>query len=279
MKRRITISLLLFLMAVLLLSTSCDIFKTPVSNENPDDNPLDPDNPNYEAPLAAIVEGPEDGSTITTDVATFRWSGNNDDCQFSYRLNNESWSSWSLNTSVTLDYLDEVSHLFQVIAKYPTDSVQHIPSEGSFTVDAIEGPALWLCHKKVETTVNDLFSVKVMLDDVTDLAMMSIVLNFDPTYLQIQEHEILKNGVLLIGKDLIQVDQIDNNEGQLTVYLALVSEAQEAINGSGPVINVAFETQSRGSSEIRFDEKCYLREYDNAEISINTRSGSQVRIE
>jgi len=265
-------------MAVLLMATNCDIFKTPVSHENPDDNPLDPDNPNYESPMATIVEAPVGGRTISTDVATFHWSGNNDDCQFSYRLNSESWSSWSLNTSVILDYLDEMSHLFQVIAKYPTDSVQHIPSEVSFTVDAIDGPALWLYHKKVETTVNDTFSVKVMLDEVTDLAMMSIVLDFDPAYLQIQDYDILENEVLLIGKDLIKVDQLENTEGRLTIYLALVSETQEAISGSGPIINIVFKSRSRGSTEILFDEKCYLREFDNSEIPINIKVSSIVTI-
>ncbi|MFH2140989.1 MAG: cohesin domain-containing protein, partial [Bacteroidota bacterium] len=167
---------------------------------------------------------------------------------------------------------------FQVIAKYPTDSVQHIPSEVSFTVDAIEGPALWLYHKKIETTVNDTFSIKVMIDEVTDLAMMSIELGFDPTYLQVQEYELIENGALLIGKDLIQVDQVDNDEGQLTIYLALVSDAQEAINGSGPIINVFFNAQSSGSTEIRFDEKCYLREFDNSEIPINIKVSSLVTI-
>lgn len=278
MKRRITNFMLLLLMFIALTTISCDVFKTPLSNENPDDNPLDPDNPDYEPPLATIIEGPSDESTITTDVVTFRWTGNNNDCLFSYRLNNSTWSDWSTDTVVTLDYLDEVEHVFQVMAKYPTDSIQHIPDERSFTVDAIKGPALWLYHKKVETTVNDTFSVKVMVDEVTDLAMMSIVLNFDPTYLQIQEYSVLENSTLLDGKDLIQVDQYDNNTGQLELYLALASNSQQSINDSGAIIHLVLQSIKSGITDIQYSSGCDFRKYDNSQIQIISISNSSIFI-
>ena len=251
---------------------------TQVDDVNPDDNPLDPDNPDYESPLAIISEGPANGSTINDDFTTFKWYGNNNQCEFSYRLNNNDWSPWSTDTVTTLDYLDEINHVFQVKAKYSSDSVQHVPSTVTFTVDAIEGPALWLYHKKVETSVNDTFSIYVMAEEVTELAIMSVVLNFDPAYLQIQEYEICENDSILNGSEFFKVNKCDNTNGQLTVYLALESSEQGSLNGSGPIIRVVFKAVQRGTTNITFDDGCYFRKANNNPIEIISKVSSLIEI-
>jgi len=257
---------------------SCDVLTTQVEDVNPDDNPIDPDNPEYEPPLATISEGPANGSTINDDFTTFKWYGNNNQCEFSYRLNNNDWSPWSTDTVTTLDYLDEINHAFQVKAKYSTDSVQHVPSTVTFTVDAIEGPALWLYHKKVETSVNDIFSIYVMAEEVTELAMMSIILNFDPAYLQIQEYEICEDDSILNGHQVIRTDKFDLVDGIMTVYLALISSEQESLNGSGPIIRVNFKAMHQGTSNISFDNGCYLRKANNNPIKIISKVSSLIEI-
>lgn len=276
--KTITFLIFILLIPLSLLIISCDVLTTQIDDVNPDDNPLDPDNPDYEAPLATIVESPDDGSTINTDIVTFRWSGNNDDCQFSYRLNNDSWSPWSTDTSITLDYLDEIHYSFQVKAKYSTDSVQYIPSTVSFTVDAIEGPALWLYHKKVETSVNDIFSIYVMAEEVSDLAMMSVILNYDPAFLQVQNYEICEDDSILNGSEVIQVNKCDNTNGQLTVYLALESTEQENLNGSGQIIRAVFKAVQRGTTTIIFDDGCYFRKANNDPIEIISKVSSLIEI-
>ena len=277
---RKTITFLIFtlLIPLSLFIMSCDVLTTQVDDVNPDDNPLDPDNPDYESPLAIISEGPANGSTINDDFTTFKWYGNNNQCEFSYRLNNNDWSPWSSDSSVTLDYLDEINHVFQVKAKYSSDSVQHVPSTVTFTVDAIEGPALWLYHKKVETSVNDTFSIYVMAEEVTELAIMSVVLNFDPAYLQIQEYEICENDSILNGSEFFKVNKCDNTNGQLTVYLALESSEQGSLNGSGPIIRVYFKAMQQGTSNISFDDGCYFRKANNNPIEIISKVSSLIEI-
>ncbi len=277
---RKTITLLIFILLIplSLLIMSCDVLTTQVEDVNPDDNPIDPDNPDYEAPLATIVESPDDGSTINTDIFTFRWSGNNDDCQFSYRLNNDSWSPWSTDTSITLDYMDEIHYSFQVKAKYSTDSVQHVPSTVTFTVDAIEGPALWLYHKKVETSVNDIFSIYVMAEEVTELAMMSVILNFDPAFLQVQNYEICEDDSILNGHQIIRTDKFDFVNGILTIYLALISSEQESLSGCGPIVRVNFKAMQQGTSNIFFDNGCYFRKANNDPIEIISKVSSLIEI-
>ncbi len=277
---RKTITFLIFtlLIPLSLFIMSCDVLTTQVDDVNPDDNPLDPDNPDYESPLATISEGPANGSTINDDFTTFKWYGNNNQCEFSYRLNNNDWSPWSTDTVTTLDYLDEINHVFQVKAKYSSDSVQHVPSTVTFTVDAIEGPALWLYHKKVETSVNSIFSIYIMAEEVTELAMMSVVLNFDPAYLQIQGYEVCEDDSILNGHQVIRTDKFDFVNGIMTVYLALISSEQESLNGSGPIIRVYFKAIQQGTSNISFDDGCYFRKANNNLIEIISKVSSLIEI-
>jgi hypothetical protein len=272
------ICLILFSMIIIMLN-SCDVFKTPVSNENPDDNPLDPTNPDYQPPLATITQGPADGSTINNDYVTFSWSGNSPECQFSYTLDDAEPSAWSSGKTVTFDYLDEGDHSFQVKARYSVDDVQEDPSTVSFMVDAIAGPALWICHKKTTTSVSSDFAVDVIVEEVTDLSMASVVVNFAPAYLQIRAYEVLEDESILSGKQLIKVNSHDDETGKLTVYLALVDGSNAVLSGTGSIIRVHFLSLKRGTTEIGFGEDCYFRKSDNSAIPIVYKAISLVEIE
>jgi len=264
---------------IVILLSSCDVFKTPVSNENPDDNPFDPTNPDYQPPLATITQGPADGSTINNDYVTFSWSGNSLECQFSYTLDDAQPSAWSSGKTVTFDYLDEGDHSFQVKARYSVDDVQENPSMVAFTVDAIAGPALWICHKKTTTSINTDFSVDVVVEEVAELSMASVVVNFDPVYLQIRAYEVLEDGSILSGKQLIKVDSRDDDIGNLTVYLALVGESNSGISGTGSIIRIIFLSRKRGTTQIEFGDNCYFRKSDNSAIPIVNKAKSLIEIE
>jgi len=263
---------------IVILLSSCDVFKTPVGDENPDDNPFDPNNPDYQPPLATITQGPSDGSIIGNDFVTFSWTGNNLECQFSYTLDEAEPSAWGSGKTVTFNYLDEGDHSFQVKARYSADDVQENPSSVAFTVNAITGPALWIYHKKTTTSINSDFAVDVVVEEVTDLSMASVEVNFDPTYLQIRAYEVLEDGSILSGKQLIKVDSHDDNVGKLTVYLALVGESDSGISGTGSIIRVHFLSRKRGTTEVEFGDDCYFRKSDNSTIPIVNKAKSLVEI-
>jgi hypothetical protein len=264
---------------IIIMLGSCDVFKIPISSENPNDNPFDPTNPDYQPPLATITLGPADGSTINNDHVTFSWTGNNPECQFFYSLDNAQPSVWSSVKTVTFNYLDEGDHSFQLKARYSIDDVQENPSTVTFTVDAIAGPALWICHKKTSTSVNSNFSVNVIVEDVSDLSMASIILNFNPAYLSIQDYEVLESSSILAGKQVIKVDGYDNVSGKLIVYLALVDGSNAALSGTGSIIRVSFLSLKRGTTEIRFGDDCYFRKSNNSAIPIVNKAKSLVEIE
>ncbi len=263
---------------VVIILDSCDVFKTPVNSENPNDNPFDPTNPDYQPPLATITQGPANGSVINNDYVTFSWTGNSSECQFSYALDNAEPSVWSSGKTVTFNYLDDGDHSFQVKARYSVDDVQESPSEITFNVNAIEGPALWIYHKKTITTINQNFSVDVVVEEVADLSMISVVLNFDPVYLSVQDYEVLESSSMLAGKELIKVDSYDNISGKLTVYLALVDGSNTVLSGTGSIIRVSFLSLKRGTTEVEFCDDCYFRKSDNSAITIMNKVKSLVEI-
>ena len=93
-----------------------------------------------------------DGSTLFTNSLTLSWEGNEFASDFSYRLEpldyakivgiDTAWSEWSIDTSVTLTYLDEGSYNFYVKSRFNIDSEEAVPDSVFFLVDAVMGPAL-----------------------------------------------------------------------------------------------------------------------------------------
>lgn len=76
----------------------------------------------FSAPTVNIISGPAEGSTINTDIATFTYSASDDstptsDLVYAYQLDNNPWSTYSSQTSVTFNELSDSSHAFKVKAR------------------------------------------------------------------------------------------------------------------------------------------------------------------
>jgi hypothetical protein len=82
------------------------------------DNPIIPDDPNFELPQTTITSGPSEEAVVDTHTVTFMWIGNQEGMDFTYRLYEGDWSAWSSDTSVTYAYLDEGDYLFEVKGRY-----------------------------------------------------------------------------------------------------------------------------------------------------------------
>ena len=70
------------------------------------DNPVDPDNPDFEIPETVILSGPQEGETVDASSVTFSWEGNEQAVEYAYQLNEGGWSQWTKEPSITLNYLD-----------------------------------------------------------------------------------------------------------------------------------------------------------------------------
>ena len=107
--------------------------------------------PNSGTPKVDIHDVPN-GSILSTNSLTLSWEGNEFASGFSYRLEpldyytivgiDTAWSEWSIDTSVTLTYLNEGNYNFYVKSRFNLDIEEDIPGKISFTIDAVTGPAL-----------------------------------------------------------------------------------------------------------------------------------------
>lgn len=85
-------------------------------------------------PETTVSLDEQDGSTVLLS-----WTGEDDrwdDLVFSYRLDDGSWSSWSLDTSVTLEEVLPGDHSFEVKARDKWWNEDPIPASVEFSVEA-----------------------------------------------------------------------------------------------------------------------------------------------
>ena len=166
----------LILFAVLLL------FACEPGEEFTPENPLDPENPDYIPPEVTILS-PTEGDVIEASSVTFSWMGNETDMLYRYSVDSV-WSDWDLSETITIDYIDEGFHGFAVQSSYITGDTSTIESI-SFTVDAVEGPALMFYPRRQVTSQGSSVQFQVLAEEVYNVAGAEFTILFDPTELQI----------------------------------------------------------------------------------------------
>jgi Tol biopolymer transport system component len=101
--------------------------------------------PDSVLPDTTITFGPC-GLTISTDSTTICWTGDDNETlpqalQYSWRLDAQSWTSFSPQTCANLAGLSQGAHVFQVKAKDLAGNADASPAECQFTVD-LSGPSV-----------------------------------------------------------------------------------------------------------------------------------------
>lgn len=117
--------------------------------------------------------------------------------------------------------------------------------------------------EKVSVKVNDVFSVQVCIENVTDMFGWQVSLYFDPIVLECVDvcmpfDHVLSYGVT-VGGALVRYNateftdplyRINNDEGRVLVGNCLLGSNQSTFNGSGPLCQVDFKAISTGLSDI-----------------------------
>ena len=268
MARSIIKITLLTTLALVLGSFGCS--KLPSEPEF--DNPIIPDDPNYVPPQTTITSGPAEGTTVVDNhTVTFTWAGNQDSMTFAHRLNEGTWTDWSYDTTVTLAYLDEGNHLFEVKGQYASGIKDDTPDSRNYTINAIHGPALWLAPRYQEVASGDSFSVEVMLEEVENVFAVKAVLEFDPATLQVTNVEVYEDGRSLLednGGTVIPFSKYDNAAGSATIEVATAKGNPPGVDNTGAIARVDFTAVGTGSSLISFATASTLRDPDNIDITI-----------
>lgn len=231
------------------------------------DNPLDPDNPDYEAPLVTIISGPTEGEIINSSEAAFGWEGNAEGMQFRFRRDGQSWSDWGNATAAVLYYLDEGAHTFALQGKYISEDTSAI-ARVTFIVDAVTGPALMFYPRAQAGSQGSTVPFMIMAEEVSNLAAAEFTITFDPTELQIVD--ITEGTFFGQNGETIFISAVDNTQGSATVSAGLWGGSTPSVAGSGGLAVFLVQIIKQGSFTIGFDGTEVLKTPENTEILVLT---------
>lgn len=243
------------------------------------DNPLDPDNPEYETPETTILGGPSEGEIVDESTVTFSWEGNEQAVVYSTNLNNLGWSNWTSNTDITFDYLDEGGYTFQVKCKYSTGDEDESPAEINFTVDAIQGQSLRIYPLLIETTVNQTQTVSVFMEEVENVMTTEFDITYDPLLVTLQnvtEGELITD----FAGESVMIYEIIENDGynSIQMNLGVALGDNPGLTGTGSVVDIEFLPVSIGSFNIEVNDLAF-RDYNNLEIPVNQIVNGRFEVE
>lgn len=235
---RKTILLLAFMLA-------CTMPEEPVF-----DNPLDPESPDYVGPETSITFGPNEGEVRKNDTVTFSWSGNKGVVEYSYRLTGPgslwgNWSAWSTDKSKTFSLLNEGEFAFEVKGRYSSETVDESPAKRSFTIDDIQGPALWLYPRQQKVLPTQEFDLVLIAEDVVDLMALYAQVSFNTNVFTLQSYTVLSSteGGLLYKNDgsIINLSDPVSQIGYMKFNLAVAGGDPVGVSGTGRVLKLRFK--------------------------------------
>lgn len=229
------------------------------------ENPFDPDNPDYVDPETTLVSSINDGDLINTSSIVMNWDGNDLSIEYSYKFDDNNWSDWTENTSVEINYIDEGEHQFSVKSRYENQIEDQSPAELSFTVDAVQGPALRIYPLYSEIQSGQSSSVEIYLEEVDHVRGIEIELNYDPTVVSFQgynEDDLLNqfNGEVVVINE--------NQSGSVSITLATIFGDSNGLSGTGSILELSLLGLSPGSTFFEFSSIVFKDSLNNS-ITVN----------
>ena len=149
------------------------------------DNPIDPNNPDYELPSVKILDLTE-GQIVTSDKVDIYLQGNDNVSQYAFQVNsddpfvdmNGSWSVWSTSEIISLEFLNEYSYELAVKSRYPTDRESNI-ERVNFTVDAVQPGSLLLYPKQLTTNIFEKLKIQLFAHQLPNVSALDFQVQFD----------------------------------------------------------------------------------------------------
>lgn len=223
--------------SLVLLLFSCDKIQ---------ENPLDPENPDYTPPETFITMEALEGAVLDTSTVTITWSGNDLTVEYAYSLNGD-WSGWSSVTSVTLNYLDEGDYTFSVKGRYASEVEDESPATVNFSVDMVQGPALRVYTLLTEMNVGSTQNISIYAEDVEELVIIRFQVQYDAGLLSLSPQAVTKGKLLTgIAEMVFIVEEIST--GLLEVNVGIPSNS--GVTGTGSLVILPFTSKSAGSTAI-----------------------------
>ena len=234
-----------------------------LSCEEIDYNPLDSVNPDYIPPETTITSD-INATTLDTSAVTITFAGNDEVTEYSYSADSSSWSSWASTTSVLIDYLDEGQHYFSVKGRYASGEEDESPAAVSFTVDAIQGPALIFSPRRHIISVDSTVTCHIMAEEVDSLMSATITLTYDPASLEIVS---VSQGDMFTGTgESVFIDE--DGSGTITIHTMFMGGDTPYVSGTGSLAVIVVKALVLGSHTLSLDGTQVFKTHTNRSITI-----------
>ena len=239
------------------------------------DNPLDEEGGDYIAPIIGLLDI-VDGDILYSEVIEFTWEGNELVTEFRYKYDSFDWTDWSENTSATLSYLDEGDHQLAVQSRYLNGDTSDVASV-SFVVDAVAGPALMFYPRRHFATQAETVTFKILAEEVTDLMMTEIHLEYDPAMLEIMS--ISQGSFFQNGQNSIFLYEINTEAGAVQINTTLLDGDNPAVSGTGDLAEIQVKLLQAGSATLSFNGSDAFIGPENNDITILEKINGLVLVE
>ena len=240
-------------------------------------NPNDTTSTAYIPPQTVFVSVPITGNVITTSSVRASWRGSKDVQSFSYKLDNFEWTSFSTDTFLVIEDLDEGNHLFSVRSKHANGTIEASPKIARFVVDAVKGPAVMFGPRKKEVTVGQDFTYSINVEEVQNILGMKATLLYDRQLVTISSIDIGSFASTNNVKPAL-FESIDNVNGDARIDLLFSGGApKKGIAGSGQVITLNCKANVKGTAYFIFNQdSTWYRDTTNTTVFLNGFIGGKV---
>jgi len=249
---------LTYLVFIILLFLSCED-TVPLR-----DNPLDEDGGEYIPPTISLMDI-SDGDTLYSESIEFIWEGNELVAEFRYKLDSFVWTDWNESTSAILSYLDEGDHQLSVQSRYLNGDTSDVASV-SFVVDAVGGPALMFYPRRHFAQSGETVTFQIIAEEVTNLMMSEIHLEYDPTMLEIMS--ISQGSFFQNGQNSIFLYEVNTGAGAVQINTTLLDGDAPSVSGTGDLAELQVKLLQSGSAIVSFNGSDAFIDPGNNDIAI-----------
>lgn len=247
--------------------------------EGPDyENPRIPGDPGYVPPVVTLISPIEDNGVLQSDSVEFAWFGNKPELLFSYKITGQAWSPWQPDTSITYRGLNEGANEFSVTGKYYNIVTDETETTVHFTVDDISGPAIWLKPRLQTISNTQAAIIDIMLEDVSDLMVMSIKINYNPSEASVWGITVFdgdRSFLKITGATITSATNIDTI-GTITLDLLVTGGEPFGISGSGAIARILFNAFT--NTILTIQPTSILRDINNEVIVIQETVSAEVEM-
>ena len=240
------------------------------------DNPLDDESGDYISPTINLLTDIASGDTVYSETVTFSWEGNELVSEFRFKLDEFDWTEWSEDESMLLDYLDEGNHQLSAQSRYLNGDTSGSVSV-SFVVDAVDGPSLMFFPRRHLAQAGETVTFQIMAEEVTNLMMSEIHLEYDPTKLEIIS--ISQGSFFQNGQNSIFLYEINAEAGAIQINTTLLDGDSPSVSGTGDLAEIQVKLLQSSSATVSFNGSDAFIGPENNDINILEKINGLVVIE